>query len=132
MYFSDLVRGEQVDGKAELHYINIDGTELTRRGVAGHRGERLSERDLRQLSHRTGIALSKLNEAYGELSKYRLQGGLLQRSVYSRTSGDFEFLAVMPAGNWLTYEHAGKTANDVASSHCDDVSLHAAWASLGT
>ena len=68
--------------------INTDGSELTRRNVAGNRGERFSESDLRQLSQRTGIALGKLNEAYGEISKYRLQGGLLPRSVYSRTSGD--------------------------------------------
>ena len=69
VYFSDLVRGEQVDGKAEFHYINVDGADLTRRGVAGKRGERFGERDLRQIGHCTGLNLHKLNEAYGELNK---------------------------------------------------------------
>ena len=115
VYFSDLIRGEQVDGKAEFHYISVDGVDLTRRGVA--RGERFGQRDLRQLSHRIGIALIKLNEAYGELSKYRLMEELLQRSVYSRTSGDFEYLTVVPAGNWFTYEHAGKPQRMTLCSH---------------
>ena len=69
VYFSDFVRGEQVNGKPEFLYINIDGAELTRRGVAGNRGQRFGERDLRQLSHRTGIAYNKFQEAYGELTK---------------------------------------------------------------
>ena len=52
--------------------------------------------------------MTKLHEAYGEIKKYRLKGGLLQRLVYTRSSGDFDYLTVVPAGNWLTYEHSGK------------------------
>ena len=48
-----------------------------------------------------------MREAFGTLTSYRLRGGLLQRSVFSRTLGEFEYLTVVPSGDWRTVEVGG-------------------------
>ncbi len=71
-------------------------------GHSGFRGPQLSE-----LSRRTGIAVTQFQDALATLKDYRLSGGLLQRTIYSRTTGTFEFLTVVPNGDWRTTEVGG-------------------------
>ena len=55
----------------------------------------------------TGISLTKFEEAWGGLRHYRLYQGLLQCRVFVRSSGLFEWLTVIPEGDWRTVEFAG-------------------------
>jgi len=61
--------------------------------------------DLTDISRRSGIPLPRLQQALGSLKDYRLQSGLLQRLVYSRSTGSFEYLTVIPDGDWRTVEY---------------------------
>ena len=91
VYFGDGFRAhEPVNGKPEFKHLSVDGSDLRDQHIAGDRGQRFHDRDLRELSRRTGLRLEQLREAYGKLKNYRLLGGMLQYSCYSRSKCQFE------------------------------------------
>ena len=94
-----------VDAREDLLYINVDGGAARNTTLSLGFGERFGDRDLGELSRRTGIPLATFMESLGTLSQYRLFGGLLQRSVYQRSSGQYEWLTVIPMGDWRTVDH---------------------------
>ncbi len=93
-------------------------------------GTKFSDGDLRELSRRSGISFDKLQEALGTLKQYRLKDGLLQRSTFVRPTGTFEFLTVVPEGNWRSVEFGGVTRrmtlrrHVVLTFHCTPVGPH--------
>ena len=87
-----------------VQYAEIDGSVL-----AGESKKLFNDSYLGQVSRRTGIKLESFREALGTLEHYRLQGGLLQKSVFSRAIGTHEYMTVIPEGIWRTVEHAGST-----------------------
>ncbi len=52
--------------------------------------------------------MEKLNEAVGTLKEYRIAGALLQRQVFARPTGSYEYLTVIPQGDWRTVEYGGE------------------------
>ena len=98
------------DSRPDADFINVNGNELKQQlpdSGSGY-GTKFSESDLNELGRRSGISLPKLKEAWGMIGFYRLAGGLLQRSIYSRTLGAYEFLTVVPEGDWRTVQHGGE------------------------
>ena len=98
------------DERPDVDFINVNGSELKQQlpdSGSGY-GTKFSESDLSELGRRSGIPLPKLKEAWGMIDFYRLAGGLLQRSIFSRTLGAYEFLTVVPEGDWRTVQHGGE------------------------
>ena len=91
--------------RSGIEFISIDGKELQKVWLDD---AAFREKDLSELSRQTGIEIAKFKEAFGMLDKYRLQHGLLQRSVYSKLTGGHEFLSVIPEGDWRTVEYGGE------------------------
>ena len=82
----------------------------TRYPATGHGyGSKFGDSDLTELSRRSGISKSKLQEALGTIKLYRLKDGLLQRSTLMRSTGSHEFLTVIPEGDWRAVEYGGAT-----------------------
>ena len=94
-----------IDAREDLSYMNVDGDAARQTTLSLGVGERFGDRDLGELSRRAGISLITFREALGTLSQYRLPGGLLHRSVYQRTSGQYEWLTVIPMGDGRTVPH---------------------------
>ena len=92
------------DARTDMDFVNVAGSDL-RASFGSGSGSKFSETDLAELSRRSGISTSSLREAWGEIAKYKLTGGLLQRQVYARSTGTHEFLTVIPEGDWRTVEH---------------------------
>ena len=59
-----------VDAREDLLYINVDGDAARRTTLSLGFGERFGDRDLGELSRRTGIPLTTFREALGALSQY--------------------------------------------------------------
>ena len=70
-------------------------------------GPRFGDTELKELSRKTGLEFVKLRQALGSIAEFRLSGGLLQRLVYSRSLGAFDWLTVVPEGPWRTVEFNG-------------------------
>ena len=71
-------------------------------------GARFGDHEFKDLARRTGFELSAFHAAMHNLREYRLVSGLLQRSIYTRSSGGYEYLTVVPRGNWRTTEVGGR------------------------
>ena len=89
----------------DFGFINFDGTAIKEERVSRGFGARFGEPDLQELSRRTGIPLKDFHEALGTVGSYRLHQGLLQRSMYVAGTGAYEWLTVVPDGDWRTVEH---------------------------
>ena len=97
------VRDERVD----LDFLKIEGIDLKSQfnnTGSGH-GLKFGISDLVELSRRSGISVDKLKEAWGLLGLYRLAGGLLQRRVFMMSSGTYEYLTIVPQGDWRSIDH---------------------------
>ena len=106
LFFAELViDGPVRDARTDIDFINVNGQDLEKsQNVGIGVGKRFSDSDLTELSRRSRIALDKLKEAWGIISMYRLHGRLLQKRIYSRSCGTFEYFTVVPEGNWRTVE----------------------------
>ena len=107
LFFGDPPTNSVCDSRPDLDFVDVLGSDLVERNPVTGVGPRFNDTDLSELARRSGIALPKLREAYGTLKQYRLFGGLLQKLVFSRTSGAHEFLTVIPDGDWRTVEFGG-------------------------
>ena len=105
LFFSDPQPGKAKDARVDMEHVNIDGSDLMKYvGTGTGHGEKFSTSDINELSRRSGIPTNKLNEAWGTIDKYRLRGGLLQRAIFSRSTGAHEYLTVVPDGDWRVVE----------------------------
>ena len=98
----------------DANSVNINGADLVSGGPAMSSigrgfGPKFGKTDLNELGRRTGIKPAQLQEALGTLKNYRLRDGLLQYLVYSRSTGTFEHLTVIPRGDWRSHEYGGVT-----------------------
>ena len=94
-----------VDSRPTFDFIQVSGRDLienqNKLATSGY-GALYGVKDLSEMHRRTGITMERLKEAVGTLKDYRLHGGLLQRLWYSRGTGTWEYLTVIPEGNWRT------------------------------
>ena len=68
-------------------FLNIDGRDLAASTAGREQGPLLGAPALADLHRRTGVPLDRLREAAANIRYYRLSGGLLQRSVFARSTG---------------------------------------------
>ena len=99
------------DDRVNFHTLNIKGEDakyvLPDAAGTGH-GSFLSQADINELSRRTGIKNERFQQALGTLHVYRIFSGLLQRKVFQRSTGQQEFLTIIPDADWRTVEFAGE------------------------
>ena len=81
--------------------------ELTIGPAGSGYGPKFRPGDVAELSGRSGLSREAFNEAIGTLKYYRLSGGLLQRSVYVRSTGTFYYLTVILKENFRSVEFGG-------------------------
>ena len=98
--------------RPNIDFVEVNGADLdlqpTGRAVGSGYGPKFGETDLAELSRRSGIGLNNLKEACGQLKSYRLHGGLLQKSIYDRTAGNYHYFTIVPEGSWSSLELGGK------------------------
>ena len=93
-----------------LSFINCTDLQLDGSGriVTGFGfGPKSGTSDLKELNRRSGLSLPKLQEALGILKEYYINNFLLQRSTLMRPTDTYEYLIVVPEGDWRTAEFAG-------------------------
>ena len=95
------------DTRSDSAFVSIDGADIRKDVVGTGQGPKFEQSDLAELARRSGVATHRLKEAMGQLDQYRLRGGLLHRKVYMRSTGSYEYLTVVPAGDWRTVEFGG-------------------------
>jgi len=103
LYFGDLAKVPQGAPEQYLGQIgfNIDGVDLVDATI-------LSSVDIPAVSHRTGLPLKELNEAYAMIDVYRFNAGLLQRRLFSKTDGVFSWHTVVPYSPFRAVPFAGR------------------------
>ena len=118
------------DSRPTVDFVNVNGADVVQDTVGTGFGNKFGDVTLRELSRKSGIAMDKLDEARGQLKYYRLQGGLLQKSVYCKELGTHEFLTVIPEGSWRSVEYAGEVRRlslrryVILVFHCTAMSIH--------
>ena len=96
--------GEQPRGGAvPADDWDIDGSEVV--------GE-TSITEIHEIARRTGLTHEELKSAYAQIDTYRLRGTQLQRSLFSKQSGTYEWYTVVPSTGWRTVEH-GRTTHEM-------------------
>ena len=100
-------RAGVIDSRVDFGFINVSGEEVRSNPVLTGKGYRYGAAELSELHRRTGIPIDKFNEASGFLQYYRLQGGLLQKRIFLKSVGGFDWVTVIPEGDWKTLEMSG-------------------------
>ena len=90
-------RAAELDG----HEAYVDGKELY------FVPERRVKPNFKELARRTGVPQQKLEEAYGTIDAYKLNRRVLQRIMFSRTAGLYEWFTVVSHGPWRSVTFAG-------------------------
>jgi len=94
------------DSRPDFGFVDVDGESLlASKQVGTGCGPRYGSQDLAEFRRRTGLSVDTVNEALGSLKQYRLHGGLLQRRIFVKPTGSFEWLTVVPEGDWRTVEY---------------------------
>jgi len=119
------------DSRPAIDFIDISGQEILD-SLSENKDmvSKFSAPDLAELSRRTGIGADQFREALGSIRSYRLHGGLLQRWMYQKNAGTWDWLTVIPEGAWRSVDFQGRTRSltlrryIILVFHCGPVAPH--------
>ena len=95
------------DSRPDFAFVSVSGSDLTIGPAGSGYGPQFGPGNVAELSRRSGLSRELFNEAIRTSKYYRLSGGLLQRSVYVRSTATFEYLIVIARGNLRSVEFGG-------------------------